>query len=332
MKALAECLELIHGRTVEDFSRENPYSVLIGLGVITGDLQRNPKQAAGTMFINLSSSAEGASEQGPLFNMVFNIVKVSKEVPPDGVYFGNGTENDLVVPDSSVSKTHAHLIQTPDGWSLVDHGSTNGTYINGSKVEAGVPQPLKGGDILTIGRLSFTFYDAMSFAKLLFVQAMAKVRARPSTPRTPGAARSVTTPGRSALATPGGVRATTPSPNLAGAPAPWAQSVDADAASTRATAPGAQPPMQDWQQRALGRIPPGGVGAAQGGAPQTGTGNTGTFAPVGSVHGGNTRPIVPAQTSGAAQNPPPVVQAPPSSLFKRLMLWISNFFQRLAGG
>lgn len=340
MKALAECLELIQGRTVEDFSRENPTSVLIGLGVITGDLQRNPKQAAGTMFINLSSSAEGASEQGPLFNMVFNIQKVSREVPPDGVYFGSGTENDLVVPDSSVSKTHAHLIQTSDGWSLVDHGSTNGTYINGSKVEAGVPQPLKGGDILTIGRLSFTFYDAVSFAKLLFVQAMAKVRARPSTPRTPGAARLAATPGRTSVATPGGVRATAPapalSPNQSGAQAPWAQSLDADASGARSTGPAAGQPLQDWQQRALGRIPVGGVGSSSPGVTTTGgaAGASGVHAPAGSGHGGTTQPMTPAQPGSSVQPSASsgVPAGPPASLFKRLMLWISNFFQRLAGG
>lgn len=374
MKPLAECLELIQGKSVEDFCREHPHAVLIGLGVIAGELQRNPKQAAGTMFLNLSGAPEGG-DQGPLVNLVFSVAKVSREVPSDGVYIGSGTENDLAIPEHSVSKSHAHLLPLSDGWSLVDHGSTNGTYVNGARAEAGVPTPLKGGDIVTMGRLSFTYYDAMSFAKLLFVQAMAKGRSR-QTPRTPGAARSTATPGRPPSppqVTPAGRAAGAQSlMNQSAAPAPWQQGLDADGGAGRTTDPMPRPAGQgqDWQQRAIGRMVPstpsnnpagaqnamnagnaapnglastmgqGGAGfhqattlPGQGGAgfsgPQgQGVNTSGMHAPVNSAMAG-----VSGAPSGAGANALPAVQAPPSdSLFRRLMLKVAQFFQRLAGG
>jgi len=391
MKPLAECLELIQGKSVEDFCREHPHAVLIGLGVIAGELQRNPKQAAGTMFLNLSGAPEGG-DQGPLVNLVFSVAKVSREVPSDGVYIGSGTENDLAIPEHSVSKSHAHLLPLSDGWSLVDHGSTNGTYVNGARAEAGVPTPLKGGDIVTMGRLSFTYYDAMSFAKLLFVQAMAKGRSR-QTPRTPGAARSTATPGRPPPApqvTPAGRAAGGQSlMNQSAAPAPWQQALDADGGAGRTTDPlprsSGQPQGPDWQQRAIGRMVPaaqanpamgsqsglnagnqgpnaganygansgasqmglpvsqGGAGfnnagslsgqatAGMSGAQLHGVNTSGMHAPVGSAMAGASNPA--GANAAASANALPVVQTPGSnSLFRRLMLKVAQFFQRLAGG
>jgi predicted component of type VI protein secretion system len=191
---------------VDDFVREHPHPVLIGLGAIGGELQSNPTKAAGTMFLSLSAGGDGG-DNGPFVNQVFNVQKVSRETPADGVYVGQSTENDIAVPHNSISKQHAHLVFINELCALVDHGSTNGSYINGSRLEPGRPHSLKGGDIITIGGLSFTYYDATSFAKLLAVQAMYRARSKSST-RTPGAAR----PLGSGPATPGRPGGTGPTP------------------------------------------------------------------------------------------------------------------------
>jgi len=47
---------------------------------------------------------------------------------------GSQEGNDLVLADATVSRCHAELTRTPDGYRLRDLGSTNGTYVNGVRV------------------------------------------------------------------------------------------------------------------------------------------------------------------------------------------------------
>jgi pSer/pThr/pTyr-binding forkhead associated (FHA) protein len=49
-------------------------------------------------------------------------------------HVGRGAHNDVVIDDDSVSDTHAKLQRREDGWYLIDLGSTNGTYVGGSRL------------------------------------------------------------------------------------------------------------------------------------------------------------------------------------------------------
>jgi DNA-binding NtrC family response regulator len=55
---------------------------------------------------------------------------------------------DLRLPGSTVSVTHACLERSELGWSIVDHGSRNGTFVNGERVARAA---LCDGDVLEIG-------------------------------------------------------------------------------------------------------------------------------------------------------------------------------------
>lgn len=70
---------------------------------------------------------------------------------------GRSDSNDVVLPDRSVSKHHAQLVQDGDGWRLIDLKSTNGTRVNGSPAEE---QRLFPGDEIQFGKYTFT-YDAI---------------------------------------------------------------------------------------------------------------------------------------------------------------------------
>ncbi|MBA2463205.1 MAG: ATP-binding cassette domain-containing protein [Actinobacteria bacterium] len=72
---------------------------------------------------------------------------------PRGLRVGRTDENDIVIDDLLVSRHHAELRETKDGdYELVDLGSTNGTYVNGRRVERAV---LKELDVVAIGHHLF---------------------------------------------------------------------------------------------------------------------------------------------------------------------------------
>jgi DNA-binding SARP family transcriptional activator len=67
---------------------------------------------------------------------------------------GRHPECSILVDDAKVSRHHAELVATPDGWAVSDLGSTNGTFVNGSACRS---QLLADGDQLTIGTTTMTF-------------------------------------------------------------------------------------------------------------------------------------------------------------------------------
>jgi hypothetical protein len=70
------------------------------------------------------------------------------------VTFGRGEDNDIVIPDPSVSRLHAELRQEGDGFVVVDRGSANGTKVNGETVTT---QRLRPGDEISIATHRFAF-------------------------------------------------------------------------------------------------------------------------------------------------------------------------------
>lgn len=78
---------------------------------------------------------------------------------------GRAPNNDVVIPDPSVSRFHAFLKRDASGVFLIqDAGSTNGTSVNGAPVAAkdhGPATALKRGDTVRLGQLEFTFVDAI---------------------------------------------------------------------------------------------------------------------------------------------------------------------------
>ena len=66
---------------------------------------------------------------------------------------GRGTVADFIVDASLVSRLHCRFdLDERDGLNVEDLGSTNGTWVNGRKVERA---PLLAGDVIKIGRVEF---------------------------------------------------------------------------------------------------------------------------------------------------------------------------------
>lgn len=65
------------------------------------------------------------------------------------VSIGRVSGNDIVLGKSNVSKRHARILNNQGLFVVVDTKSTNGTYVNGHRIDA--PYDLKSGDVITIG-------------------------------------------------------------------------------------------------------------------------------------------------------------------------------------
>ena len=71
------------------------------------------------------------------------------------VTIGRGAENDVVLNDAGVSRTHARIERQAAGWMLLDNGSANGTELNGATI--GKPSQLRAGDRIGVGPVTFEF-------------------------------------------------------------------------------------------------------------------------------------------------------------------------------
>jgi pSer/pThr/pTyr-binding forkhead associated (FHA) protein len=71
---------------------------------------------------------------------------------PAQLVIGRAQECDISIPSEEISRRHAQVKPTPDGLLVEDLGSSNGTYINGQRVQSAV---LKPGDELRLDAIRF---------------------------------------------------------------------------------------------------------------------------------------------------------------------------------
>ena len=82
---------------------------------------------------------------------------------PGALTIGRRPGNDIVLPDAFVSGRHVEVICDDAGCRLTDLGSTNGTSVNGLRLEANQPQAVVDGDEVQIGQSTYRF-EALRFA------------------------------------------------------------------------------------------------------------------------------------------------------------------------
>jgi pilus assembly protein CpaF len=73
------------------------------------------------------------------------------------VSIGRLNDNDIVLLKGHVSKTHARISKSATGLIVMDTGSTNGTFVNGKKIEG--PWELASGDKITISDFELEVYE-----------------------------------------------------------------------------------------------------------------------------------------------------------------------------
>ena len=77
---------------------------------------------------------------------------------------GRAPENQLVIDDSQVSTRHAQILQQGQSHTVMDLGSTNGTFLNEQRLVPNTPQLLKDGDTIRFGETIFTYANKSQYA------------------------------------------------------------------------------------------------------------------------------------------------------------------------
>ncbi len=75
------------------------------------------------------------------------------------VTVGRDTSNGIPINDAEVSRRHARLVWKASGYILEDLGSTNGSFVNGTRISGSIP--LKPGDTVSFGENIVLLYEAL---------------------------------------------------------------------------------------------------------------------------------------------------------------------------
>src|SRR5215210_635920 len=80
----------------------------------------------------------------------------------DRIRLGRGSDNDVVLPDVSVSRYHAEIRRETNGWVIQDLKSTNGVELNRGPIERA---PVHTGDRLGIGVFELAVEDLVALGR-----------------------------------------------------------------------------------------------------------------------------------------------------------------------
>jgi serine/threonine protein kinase len=72
---------------------------------------------------------------------------------------------DLLCTDSKVSRQHATIEASGDGYQLTDHGSTNRTRVNGRLLRPDAPEPIHNGDQILFGPDTLVKFELLEVAQ-----------------------------------------------------------------------------------------------------------------------------------------------------------------------
>jgi pSer/pThr/pTyr-binding forkhead associated (FHA) protein len=113
---------------------------------------------AGTLLRDLRSAEEAQISSRSGIGRL-SVLESPADEPPSGTTIalgpinsiGRNVNNTIFVEDDFVSANHAMLTFRGRSWFVEDQGSTNGTYVNGHRIDR--PVALSFGDELTLGRV-----------------------------------------------------------------------------------------------------------------------------------------------------------------------------------
>ena len=76
--------------------------------------------------------------------------------PTDVTRLGRHPDSEIMLDDITVSRRHAAIERTAEGYVVTDAGSLNGTYVNQERIDRAV---LHHGDELQVGKFRLVLFE-----------------------------------------------------------------------------------------------------------------------------------------------------------------------------
>ena len=170
-KALTYYLESAEGKSKKEFIKTFAYSVLVEKSGINPSV--NSSLLSTTTILNdiRDTQHPNTDSNEPIGNKpkVFELRKRLDSVATD-IFVGRAPVNDIVLADPSISRSHFRFIPIPgtNYHRLADMFSTNGTYLNGKKIDPFEKHQVDDHDEISFGtEYQLIYYSPRAFYEML---------------------------------------------------------------------------------------------------------------------------------------------------------------------
>ena len=157
----------------DSFIRFVQQPVLAGAAIQAGRISGQDGGGGGeemnrTQIFEPSSTNPGAaSASEALQHAIYPLIKGEYSTTSSKVFIiGRVDGNDMIIPDYAISKKHAMINMDSKSFYLKDLGSTNGTFVNGTRLDK-KPLRINDQDVLGFARYEFAFLFPSSLYKTL---------------------------------------------------------------------------------------------------------------------------------------------------------------------
>ena len=154
-----------------EFERFMQQPVLVGSSIQAGSLAAHNRHAQDelnkTVIFEVDADDAGSSSSDSLKHAIYPLVKNEYASGPVNIFaIGRVDGNDMIMPDYAISKQHATIEIKRGNYLIRDGGSTNGTMINGKRLDK-KPVQIRDTDVVAFARYEFTFYTPESLYSML---------------------------------------------------------------------------------------------------------------------------------------------------------------------
>jgi hypothetical protein len=155
----------------EDFVRFMQQPVLAGAAIHMGTLAARSEAGAQMnrtiLFEPVGDGEESVSASEGLKHAIYPLMKGEYATSTGHIFsIGRIDGNDFIMPDYAISKNHALIEVKRDSYLLKDCGSTNGTLLNGTRLQ-NKPAEIRDRDVISFARYEFTFLFPGSLYEML---------------------------------------------------------------------------------------------------------------------------------------------------------------------